>query len=121
MGTPPPTRPVAAGNMEMNQHISKVSDFIEPVVDTFECGLEIIRTEDMLVQIDLLNKKMETWTPFSWWEGVSDNKFQSCGKCIGNEKVEYVPENPELCSCTDNLSPSPITPPHDPQPSRTHI
>ena len=69
MGTPPPTRPVAAGNMGMNQHISEVvSDFIEPVVDTFEGGLEIISTEDMLARIDELNKKMENWTPFSWWE-----------------------------------------------------
>ena len=70
--------------MGMNMHMSEViSDFIEPVVDTFEGGLEIISTEDMLARIDILNEKMKNWTPTSWWEGVTDGDFEACGKCEG--------------------------------------
>ena len=64
LGTAPPTRPVAAGNTGMNIHISEVvSEVIEPLVETFVGGLEIISTEDMLAHIDELNEKNENWTP----------------------------------------------------------
>jgi hypothetical protein len=34
---------------------------VEPVVDWFVGGLEIISTEDMLARIDAFNARMEDW------------------------------------------------------------
>lgn len=103
LGTVPPTRPVAAGNAGMNIHISEiVSEVVEPLVSNIEGGLEIISTEDMLAWIDELNRKNESWTPSSWWEGVSEQEFESCGKCVGKVDYEYNDEKPELCECEDD-------------------
>ena len=71
----------------MNIHISEVvSEIIEPVVETFVGGLEIISTEDMLAHIDELNEKNENWTPGGWWETMDDEHYKACGKCLGDEK-----------------------------------
>ena len=79
-----------------------MSDFIEPVVEKFEGGLEIISTEDMLALIDELNIKMKDWTPTSWWEGVTEGEFVACGDCAGNEDHEYSDKTPELCKCNSD-------------------
>ena len=98
LGTVPPTRPVAAGNRGQNQHMSEVvSDFVEPVVDSFEGGLEIISTEDMLARLDEINKRLEDWTPYSWWEGLTDGDFTACSNCIGEDEFEFSVQKPELC------------------------
>ena len=69
-------------------YISEVlSNVVEPVVDCFEGGLEIISQEEMLAKIDAMNKRNEDWTPCCWWEGVEDDDFVACGVCPGEEKI----------------------------------
>ena len=48
-GKCPPTRPVAGGHLGMNLYLSEViSDLVEPLVDTYPGGREVISTEDLL-------------------------------------------------------------------------
>ena len=87
-GTPPPTRPIAGGNTGMNLHISEIlSEIIEPMVDKYEGGDEVISTEDMKARIEILNEGNKMWNKWSWWEGKSSlcGKFVGCVKCMNRE------------------------------------
>ena len=90
--SPPPTRPIAGGNSGMNIHISEVlSEIIEPVVDAYEGGQEIISTEDCKARIEILNGKNEDWDKWKWWDGVrtEDKKYECCIVCtrkFGDDK-----------------------------------
>ena len=67
--SPPPTRPIAGGNTGMNIHISEViSEMVEPMVDAFEGGKEIISTEDMKARIEIINEGNKDWNRWSWWD-----------------------------------------------------
>ena len=52
-GTPAPTRPICGGNTGMNIHISEaLSEFIEPMVDAYEGGSEVISSEDYMAHVE---------------------------------------------------------------------
>ena len=62
-GKPPPTRPIAAGNVGMNLSLSEIiSEVCEAVSSMFEGSKEVISTEDLVARIIKLNKKNEEWT-----------------------------------------------------------
>ena len=82
--SPPPTRPIAGGNSGMNIHISEVlSEIVEPLVDTYEGGQEIISTEDCKARIEIMNEKNEDWDKWKWWNGMrtEDEKYECCTVC----------------------------------------
>ena len=100
IGGCPPTRPVAGGHLGMNLHISEIiSEIIEPLVDTFDGGREVISTEDLLARIEKVNQKMKGWSKYSWWDGQTWENFVACGSCVGDEKVKFDENQPELCGC----------------------
>ena len=101
MGTAPPTRPIASGNAGMNMHLSElISGLVEPVVDQYVGGNEVISTEDFTAGLVELNRTLETRDPVAWWEGQKDQsgRFSACGKCRGDGRP-YDRSIPELCSC----------------------
>ena len=84
----------------MNLHISEIiSDLVEPLVDTFDGGREVISTEDLIANIEDLNSRMEGWTKFSWWEGQKWGEYEACGSCIGEWNAVFCENQPELCRC----------------------
>ena len=96
--SPPPTRPIAGGNTGMNIHLSEViSELIEPLVDRYVDGNEIISTEDLKARIEIINEKNRDWTKWSWWEGKKTEcgKFICCTKCIA-ELSEKLPPSPAV-------------------------
>ena len=98
-GGVPPTRHVAGGHKGMNLHLSEIiSDILEPLVETLG-GDEVISTEDLLAQVDILNTRNRGWHPGLWWEGKTGGKFQACGRCRGEDDYEFDLDNPELCGC----------------------
>jgi hypothetical protein len=76
-----------------------LSNIVEPVVDCFEGGLEIISQEEMLAKIDIINEKNKDWTPGTWWDGYQEDEFETCGLCQGDENVDFDQDSPELCTC----------------------
>ena len=83
-GTVPPTRPIAGGNTGMNIHISEVvSEMVEPMVDAYEDGNEVISTEEFKAKVEILNEKNKNWNKWQWWEGITslDGRFECCIKC----------------------------------------
>ena len=96
-GTPPPTRPIAAGNVGMNIHLSEViSEVAEAVANAHPNTKEVISTEDMLARVHEMNERRKDWTEYSWWsmKGSKDGSLVSCGVCVGEEDGED-----EGCSC----------------------
>ena len=68
----------------MNIHISEVlSDILEPMVDAYEGGQEIISTEDCKARIENLNEANKDWDKWKWWSGkrTNDEKFECCLVC----------------------------------------
>ena len=56
----PKTRPVCAASDSLNQELSEwVSEILEAVNDSEEQNDEAVSTEDMISEIDALNKKWE--------------------------------------------------------------
>ena len=101
METVPPTRPVASGNQGMNLHLSEIiSETLEPVVDSYRGGFEVISTEDLIAKLSELNRSLEGWEKNKWWEGVIEGRYMTCYKCEGSEKYIFDENKPELCSCT---------------------
>ena len=91
--SPPPTRPIAAGNTGMNLHISEViSEMIEPMVDAFVGGEEVISTEDLKAKMEKLNEENENWKSSDWWEGktAENGKFICCTKLIVKSKSKQI-------------------------------
>ena len=88
-GKPPPTRQIAGGNEGHNIHLSEInSEILESVVEAYEGGIEVISTEDMNATWEELNIKNEGWTPGSWWDGIEDNDYITCGSCWdSNENI----------------------------------
>ena len=69
-GTPAPTRPICGGNTGMNIHISEaLSEFVEPLVDAYEGGSEVISSEDYMAHVEELNEGNTGWNKWSWWDG----------------------------------------------------
>ena len=92
-GSPPPTRPIAGGNIGMNLHLSEViSEMVEPLVDACVGGDEIISSEDLKARMEGLNEKNEGWVNYSWWEGktIENGNIICCTKCIeeGDKKTK---------------------------------
>ena len=57
-GTPPPTRPIAAGNVGMNIHLSEVvSEVAEAVANALPDTREVISTEDMLARFHRMKRR----------------------------------------------------------------
>ena len=99
-GTVPPTRHVAGGHVGMNLYPSEVvSDIVEPMVGNIEGGSEIISTEDMVGNVVELNVGMSGWNKGHAWDGVEEMGYTACGKCIGNEELEWNEDEPEWCQC----------------------
>jgi hypothetical protein len=105
-----------AGNKGQNLHVSEIlSNLVEPVVETFVGGLKIISQEEMLNIFDNYNKRMEGWTPQSWWEGFEEDGMIVCTKCeVGqddSEEFAYDDDYPERCKCgqdgSDEISENP--------------
>ena len=93
-GSPPPTRPIAGGNTGMNLHISEIlSEIVEPIVDAYIGGNEIISTEDMKAEIEIINDEQKSWTNWSWWEGKTtiSGEFICCTKCVSDEGEPLAP------------------------------
>ena len=91
-GKPPPTRPIAGGNAGQNVHLSELnSEIIEAVVEAYEGGVEVISTEDMNAQWEIINSRNKNWTPGTWWEGVEDDLYVTCGRCWESEE--------DFCNC----------------------
>ena len=112
-GSPPPTRPIAGGNTGMNIHISEIlSEIVEPMVDAYKGANEIISTEDMKAQIEILNQEYEGWSEVDWWEGKMTDcgRFVCCTKCVKSEKVPPEPAGTSDCEIVSNLK-SEIVPP----------
>ena len=63
---------------------------IEPLVDKYVDGNEIISTEDLKARVE--NKD---WTHWSWWEGKKTEcgRYICCTKCVGGLS-EIVPRSP---------------------------
>ena len=83
-GTVPPTRPICGGNTGMNLHISEaLSEVIEPMVEAFEGGNEIISGEDFMAQVEAHNEEFKNWNKWSWWEGKKtlDGEYVACSRC----------------------------------------
>ena len=77
--SPPPTRPIAGGNTGMNLHLSEViSEIIEPLVDAYEGGDEIVSTEDFKAWLEITNEGNTGWSKWKWW----GNKITMCGKYV---------------------------------------
>ena len=90
-GKPPPTRPIAGGNVGLNLSLSEViSEVCEALVIHAEESKEVISTEDMIARIKELNERNKDWTEFGWWEGREslDGGLVGCNKCKeeGDEK-----------------------------------
>ena len=72
-GTVPPTRPICGGNTGMNIHISEaLSEVIEPMVEAFEGGNEIISGEDFMAQVEAHNEEFKNWNKSL---GISGGNF----------------------------------------------
>ena len=100
-GTAPPTRPVVGGHVGINLHISEiVSDILDPVVSTYEGGMEIISTEDLLARVEILNEKNESWTNTSFWAGMTTREYRSCDVCVGEDEQSW--DDPG-CTCDDGV------------------
>ena len=88
-GTPPPTRPIAAGNVGMNLHLSEIlSEVTEAVANCWEDSKEVISTEDMIARLHELNKRKKDWTEESWWEKKGKLKEGSLRE--GREKMNIL-------------------------------
>ena len=102
MGTVPPTRPVAGGHLGINLHISEiVSDILDPIVDDYIGGKEIISTEDGIARLELVNESNVGWSRNSFWRGMVEGEYKACSVCTGVEGYVWDDEYPELCTCKD--------------------
>ena len=99
-GTPAPTRPICGGNTGMNIHLSEaLSEFVEPLVDAYEGGREVISSEDYMAHVEELNEGNIGWNKWSWWEGrkhVRENE---------STIVEYIACS--VCELREGLPPTP--------------
>ena len=78
----------------MNIHVSEVlSEILEPVVDAYEGGQEMISTEDFKARLEILNEKNEGWNKWRWWsdQKTECGKFECCTKC-GNMDTGWMSE-----------------------------
>ena len=95
----PPTRHVAGGHVGMNLHLSEILyNIVENLVGTLE-GSEVISTEDLLAQVDMMNEELRGWHYGWWWENKVYDKYSACGTCIGVRGCVMDKDEPELCYC----------------------
>ena len=69
----------------MNQHLSEIiSEVLEPVVDAYKGGNEVISSEDMVARVVDLNSGL---TGPGWWEGkeTKDGMYEACSSCVGRQ------------------------------------
>ena len=105
MGTIPPTRPVVGGNVGMNLHLSEiVSDVLDPVVEEYVGGCEIVSTEDLAARMDIKNEENQSWNSLSYWNGKREDRYVACGNCPGDPGLEFDIEKPEYCNCQEYRS-----------------
>ena len=84
-GKVPPTRQVAGGHVGLNMNLSEmVSDILEPMVGTIQGGTEVISTDDMVANVEEVNKGMEGWNNRKAWKGVVEGNLIVCDYCTGN-------------------------------------
>ena len=85
----------------MNLYLSEVvSDIIEPIVGTIEGGEEVVSTEDLLANIEGLNRSNMEWSDISWWEGKTNNSVVGCGRCRDEVPDDLRSmDHPEVCGC----------------------
>ena len=64
-GKPPPTRPIAGGNVGLNLNLSElISEVCEAASMSFPDSKEVISTEDLVARIVNLNERKKEWTKF---------------------------------------------------------
>ena len=88
----------------MNMHISEVvSDILDPVVETYKGGCEIISTEDLIARLEILNGNNKHWNKYSYWVGMVEGRFKCCGICVGTDigNNPFDEGVPELCQCEE--------------------
>ena len=101
-GSVPPTRPVVGGHLGINMHLSElVSDILDPVVNNYDGGHEVISTEDMLAETEIMNCNNEGWHELSYWGGMVMGEYEACQVCSGQGPLMRMDEEPELCNCED--------------------
>ena len=73
----------------MNIHLSEVlSEIIEPLVDAYEGGDEIISTEDFKARIETTNEGNTEWTKWRWWSDKTTvcKKYVCCKECATSKR-----------------------------------
>ena len=73
----------------MNIHISEVlSEILDPMVDAYEGGQEIISTEDCKARIENLNEANKDWDKWKWWgeKRTEDGRYECCLVCTRKYK-----------------------------------
>ena len=76
-----------------------VSDILDPVIELVKDGREVISTEDLLAQIEILNEKLKNWDRGSFWAGMKEEDMVACEVCVGSDNPNYTRDSPELCAC----------------------
>ena len=60
-------------------HVSEiVSDMVEPLADHVVGGREAVSVEDLLAQVEQLNRSQTDWTKNTWWEDRIEDHFITC-------------------------------------------
>ena len=83
----------------MNIHLSEVlSEIIEPLVDAYEGGDEIISTEDFKARIEITNEGNTGWSKWGWWvkKSTKCGKYVCCDKCEITERSPPKPAGSEI-------------------------
>ena len=87
----------------MNIHLSEViSEIVEPLVDAYQGGNEIISTEDLKAWMEMLNEKYEGWKRWDWWRNVKsyDGKYICCVECVKDDE-EWENDDEKHCECVE--------------------
>ena len=88
----------------MNLHLSEViSEMVEPLVDAYQGGNEIISTEDLKAGMELLNVKYENWKGWDCWDGVKslDGEYSCCVRCMTDDEWGGDQGDDKLCECVN--------------------
>ena len=67
-------------------HLSElVSDILDPIVNNYDGGKEIISTEDGIARIEGMNMDNQGWSDRSYWGGMETSEYMACDTCRGED------------------------------------
>ena len=78
-----------------------VSDILDPIVEEYIGGREIISTEDGIARLELVNEGNVGWSKNSFWRDMVEGEYKACSICAGVDGYVWDDECPELCTCED--------------------